>query len=441
MSDPVINPEIPYVGEIHGGVVPGKMVKVQGKVPHEATRFAVNYQLGPGLNPRDDIALHVSPRFPQGIITRNSIESMQWGVEENNGPMWIHPGQPFEIIILCEYYCYKIAVNGRHFAEFTHRLPYDRVTHLVIDGDVEINSIFYETINVGPRPTAPVPDLPTVDVGPPPPGGLYPTLNPQAKFDLPDKDYDPPHPHRQPAAHQKSEDAFGSTLDKVGLAVGGLVAAGGVAAAMHAINKQKKKHDGEADHAKSTSPDYESGLGGLGALGAALASSLASNSHAQQGYPSDSGSGGMIGSLLGALGGGQATAKPNYSQQTSNSDPFGGALGSILGGVLGGGSHQQQPTYQPTGGYPQNQPSQSGGGNDLFGDLKGALLKSAMDDITKHLYPNKPQPSGAENPHPTYHGNMSPPSHDPPNPHRGSGPGKLSAAEISKGLGLSDDEN
>ncbi|CAB0031206.1 unnamed protein product [Trichogramma brassicae] len=273
------------------------------------------------------------------------------------------------------------------------------------------------------------------------PGGLYPTLNPQAKFDLPDKDYNPPHPHRQPATHQKSEDAFGSTLDKVGLAVGGLVAAGGVAAAMHAINKQKKKHDGEADHAKSTSPDYESGLGGLGALGAALASSLASNSHAQQGYPSDSGSGGMIGSLLGALGGGQATAKPNYNQQTSNSDPFGGALGSILGGVLGGGSHQQQPTYQTTGGYPQNQPSQSGGGNDLFGDLKGALFKSAMDDITKHLYPNKPQPSGAENPHPTYHGNMSPPSHDPPNPPRGSGPGKLSAAEISKGLGLSDDEN
>jgi hypothetical protein len=48
-------------------------------------------------------------------------------------------------------------------------------------------------------------------------------------------------------------------------------------------------------------------LGGLGALGAALASSLASNafqgdrtSHVQQGYPpQDSG---MLGSILGALG-------------------------------------------------------------------------------------------------------------------------------------------
>ena len=48
-------------------------------------------------------------------------------------------------------------------------------------------------------------------------------------------------------------------------------------------------------------------MGGLGALGAALASSLASNAfqgdraqHAQQGYPpQDSG---MLGSILGALG-------------------------------------------------------------------------------------------------------------------------------------------
>lgn len=50
------------------------------------------------------------------------------------------------------------------------------------------------------------------------------------------------------------------------------------------------------------------GLGGLGALGAALASSLASNAlqgdtRQSQGYPSqDSGPGGMLGSILGSLG-------------------------------------------------------------------------------------------------------------------------------------------
>jgi hypothetical protein len=158
---------LPYVGEIENGLIPGKMVKVQGNVPLKSTRFAINYQLGPTLNPRDDIALHVSPRFDDGFITRNHIKSMAWGSEENDGPIWIQPGTNFEIIILCEYECYKIAVNGRHFTEFTHRLPYREVTHLVIDGEVEITSIFFETIPIGPKPSAPVPDVPEIAVGPP----------------------------------------------------------------------------------------------------------------------------------------------------------------------------------------------------------------------------------------------------------------------------------
>ncbi|XP_033212444.1 galectin-8-like [Belonocnema kinseyi] len=54
----VNNPDIPYVGEVEGGLFPGKMVKIQGKVPSDSVRFAINYQLGPNLNPRDDIAIH-----------------------------------------------------------------------------------------------------------------------------------------------------------------------------------------------------------------------------------------------------------------------------------------------------------------------------------------------------------------------------------------------
>ena len=49
------------------------------------------------------------------------------------------------------------------------------------------------------------------------------------------------------------------------------------------LKKQKQKHGTETDHEKSSASENESGFGGLGALGAALANSLASNSHAQQG--------------------------------------------------------------------------------------------------------------------------------------------------------------
>lgn len=155
------------MGQLEGGLRAGTMVKIQGKVPPQAVRFAINYQLGPTLNPRDDIAIHVSPRFPEGIVTRNHIESMTWGMEENAGPLWIQPGQEFEIMILCDYHCYKIAINGRHFTEFAHRLPFIKVTHLVIDGDVEVHSIAYEQVSVDPSKPPASDDIQTPNFGPP----------------------------------------------------------------------------------------------------------------------------------------------------------------------------------------------------------------------------------------------------------------------------------
>ncbi|XP_014480159.1 PREDICTED: uncharacterized PE-PGRS family protein PE_PGRS54-like [Dinoponera quadriceps] len=467
---PVTNPTIPYVGEVEGGLRAGTMLKIQGKVPPDAVRFAVNYQLGPTLNPRDDIAIHVSPRFPEGIITRNHIESMSWGMEENAGPLWIQPGQEFEMLILCDYHCFKIAINGKHFTEFAHRLPFIKVTHLVIDGDVEIHSISYEQIQLdSSKSPAAAPDVPAANFGPPPPGGLYPTLGPQGGYGLPPAGpppsayggpdgYNPPRSYGYQPGYEKpeEEDAFGGCLNKVGLALGGLVAAGGVAAAMHAMNKKKEEGTDEKDHEKSDASKSESegGLGNLGSLGLALASSLASNAmhsntHTQQGYPAqESGGGGVLGSILGALGGtggGGAPQPPAYApNQPPGGDSLGGTIGSILGGVLGGGGgHQQQPAYQPSGGY-GGYPSSGGyggqgsGGQNLISDIGSAigssLFSSALDGLNKR---------GKEKSHDEYRPGPPPPSYEPPKPAAPSTPAssgghKLTADEISKGLGLED---
>ncbi|KAK0097116.1 hypothetical protein PV326_003223 [Microctonus aethiopoides] len=485
-SSPVINPEIPYVGEVPGGLSPGKMLKIQGSVPPDAVRFAINYQLGPNLNPRDDIALHLSPRFSEGFMTRNHVYSMAWGIEENNGPLWIQPGQDFEVIVLCEPLQYKIAINGRHFTQFAHRLTYQRVTHLVIDGDVQVKSILFESLGGPPR--APISsDIPAADFGPPAPGGLYPTLKSQDPFahggggggygPPPNAYSGGPDPSKQygyqPGFEKpEEEEAFGGCLDKVGLAVGGLIAAGGVAAAMHAYNKKKQHEHDEPEHEKldSSKNESESGLN-LGALGAALASTLASNAlqgnSGQQGYPAqDAGAGGMLGSLLGALGGGgggggggSGAGLPyggiinihgaNPPPQQPSNDPLGG-LGSILGNVLGGGGggHQQSAGYQPTGGYG----SQNQGSGDFLSGIGGAigssLLSSAMDSFTKNRSHGDNHPSSSQPP-PSYYENHGPPAYNPPAPHpppqaRASPPppggGKLSAADISKGLGLGDDD-
>ncbi|XP_012528569.1 spidroin-2 [Monomorium pharaonis] len=483
-NSPVVNPEIPYVGKVEGGLRAGTMVKIQGKVPPQAVRFAINYQLGPTLNPRDDIAIHVSPCFPEGFVTRNHIESMNWGMEENAGPLWIQPGQEFEILILCDHYCYKIAINGRHFTEFVHRLPFIKVTHLVIDGDVEIHSIAYEQVPVDSLrpPTAPD-NVQTANFGPPPPGGLYPTIQPQGGYGPPPSTgygppppppssayggpdgYNPPrayghHPDREKA---EEEGIFGDCMDKVGLAIGGLVAAGGVAAAMHALNKKKEENE-EKDHEKSdaskSKTESEGGFGSLaGSLGMALASSLASNAlhnnaHGQQGYPSQqqSGGGGVLDSIFGALGGG-SSHQPGYpSNQPSGGDGLSGTLGSLLGGVLGGGGGHQQPAYQPSGGYVGYQPSggypgggyggQSSGGSDLLSGIGSALFSSALDGLSKRGKDKSHDEHRSQPSHPNY----EPPPPTPPAPKSAprpetppsSGGNKLTADEISKGLGLDD---
>ncbi|XP_043522874.1 spidroin-2-like [Frieseomelitta varia] len=463
-SGPILNPPIPFVGALEGGLVPGKMVKVQGKVPADAVRFAVNYQLGPTLNPRDDIAIHVSPRFTEGFITRNHIVSMTWGLEENDGPMWIQPGQEFEILLLCDFPSYKIAINGRHFAEFVHRLPYEKVTHLVIDGDVEVQSISYEIVPIDP-PRSPrnvsAPDIPAADFGPPPPGGLYPTI--QGGYGPPPPvpggygppppggpGYNPPRAYGYQPGYEKpeEEDAFSGCLDKVGLAIGGLVAAGGIAAAAHALNKKKGdvEEDQEKSDASKSKTESESGLGNLGSLGAALASSLVtnalSNSHAQQGYPAQqpSGGGGVLDSILGALGGsgGHSAAPPPPPSQPS--DPLTGALGSIIGGVLGGGGNQQ-PNYQPSGGYGNYQPSggysSQSSNSDLLSGIGSALFSSALGSLTKHGK-DKSHEEHHSTPSSTYRPSTPPPVQPPASSDSPASGKKLTADEISKGLGLED---
>lgn len=184
MEQPILNPPNPYVGTLR--VFPGTLVKVSGRPRPNATRFAINFQNGPSLNPRDDLALHLSPCFTPPRIVRNTLRHGAWGLEEawGNGTV-VNPHQPFEIMILAEPDQFKIAINGSHFCEFKHRIPFSEITHLTIDGDVDIERIAISASSYAPAyqpPTAPVvPPYPATGTGvgmPMPMPGMYPTLAP-----------------------------------------------------------------------------------------------------------------------------------------------------------------------------------------------------------------------------------------------------------------------
>lgn len=51
------------------------------------------------------------------------------------------------------YWVFKIAVNGRHFCEFVHRLPFNTSNYLLINGAVHVTSVKLEYDS--PQATAP----------------------------------------------------------------------------------------------------------------------------------------------------------------------------------------------------------------------------------------------------------------------------------------------
>lgn len=168
MAVPLYNPPVPFIGGIDGDMRPGKMVRIHGTVPYSADRFVVNLKCGPYDN--HDIALHLSIRFPESVVVRNSLIDSRWGPEERFGHMPFSRGSGFELLILCDPNHFKIAVNGVHFTEYVHRTPYERATHLQIIQDVQLSLIQWEG---GSSSVSPGFVIPPPSGGPPPP---YPGL-------------------------------------------------------------------------------------------------------------------------------------------------------------------------------------------------------------------------------------------------------------------------
>ncbi|XP_037071999.1 galectin-4-like [Pollicipes pollicipes] len=146
MAAPIYNPGIPYCEMIPGGpLLPGRMIRIQASSYPNASRFAVNLQVGPNVNPRDDIAMHVNVRYDENCVVRNSLIYQSWGDEERHPNfMPLQRGASFEILILCEPSEYKVAINGQHFCEFRHRMAPQNATFFSIDGDINVTMLAFE---------------------------------------------------------------------------------------------------------------------------------------------------------------------------------------------------------------------------------------------------------------------------------------------------------
>lgn len=172
MDSNILNPAIPFIGTIPNGLQPGRVIVIQGFIPFGGTNFRIDLCMQP------DIAFHVSPRFHEGCVVRNSLLYGNWGNEERHpaGLGGLVQGQSFELMILTELSHYKLAISGRHLAEFMHRIPFQNVRTLEISGPVQVHRIEFRTNYTAPAYPV-LPGFPPVicPSGPPLPAVISPT--------------------------------------------------------------------------------------------------------------------------------------------------------------------------------------------------------------------------------------------------------------------------
>ncbi|XP_014730161.1 PREDICTED: galectin-8 isoform X2 [Sturnus vulgaris] len=127
---------VPYVGKLDTALHPGCTIAIKGEVNKNAKSFAIN------LRPSGskDIAFHLNPRMKNKVFVRNSYLHDSWGEEEKEVASFpFSPGMYFELIIFCDAYEFKVAINGVHTLEYKHRFKQlEKINMVEVTGDIHL---------------------------------------------------------------------------------------------------------------------------------------------------------------------------------------------------------------------------------------------------------------------------------------------------------------
>jgi hypothetical protein len=126
---------------------PNKVIRVTGQAEKKANHFNINLRHG------NDVVFHISVRFNEKKVVRNTLQGGKWGKEEDDHPLAtkgskeptfpFHQDQIFDIVIQSTNNAFQVYVDGKKYCEFHQRLPSNSIDHLQIEGDIELQGVFF----------------------------------------------------------------------------------------------------------------------------------------------------------------------------------------------------------------------------------------------------------------------------------------------------------
>ncbi|KAI4889225.1 hypothetical protein NFI96_022672, partial [Prochilodus magdalenae] len=101
-------------------------------------RFEITFKTGQSQN--DDTAFHFKPCLGKRVAM-NSYTNGSWEKEESASDKPFVKGAHFIICFVIKAEGYEVYVNGSRHCMFKHRIPLEKVSALLISGDVSMTTL------------------------------------------------------------------------------------------------------------------------------------------------------------------------------------------------------------------------------------------------------------------------------------------------------------
>ncbi|KAI1704829.1 galactoside-binding lectin domain-containing protein [Ditylenchus destructor] len=142
---------VPYLSKLEGNQLqPGQSLIVRGLIigTHE---FVINLTSGPRVeldeetDALDDrlLCLRATIADKRPRIHLNACVNGEWGREGTIKHKW-HHGDEFDIRVRCHEDEFEVFLDHKLVARFAHYVPLSNITHIYINGDIELYSVSWE---------------------------------------------------------------------------------------------------------------------------------------------------------------------------------------------------------------------------------------------------------------------------------------------------------